>query len=59
MDIVDIGNSIARWHPKQWKGMKETWDSQFAKIPFDIEVEIRLLTTGTTIGKTSVSGESK
>lgn len=58
-DIIDIGNSIARWHPKQWKGMRETWDSQFAELTFDIQVEVRLLTTGTTIGKTSVSGESK
>lgn len=58
-DIIDIGNTIARWHPKQWERMKEKWDSQFAEIPFDIQVKLKLLTTGTTIGKPAVSGESK
>lgn len=58
-DIIGIGNMIASRHPKQWKTMKETWDSQFAELPFDIQVEARLLTTGTTIGKPSVAGESK
>ncbi|MDQ0114492.1 Ger(x)C family spore germination protein [Paenibacillus harenae] len=58
-DIIGIGNTIARWHPKQWKGMKENWDSQFAEVPFDIQVELQLLTTGTAIGKPAVSGEGK
>ncbi|WP_337100413.1 Ger(x)C family spore germination protein [Paenibacillus sp. YIM B09110] len=58
-DITDIGNLIARWHPKQWNKMKENWDSQFAEIPFDIQVKLKLLTTGTTIGQPAVSGENK
>ncbi len=56
-DIIEVGNAIARWHPKQWNAMKEQWDSQFAEIPFDIQVHVKMLTTGTTIGKPAVSGE--
>ncbi|MEK3882651.1 Ger(x)C family spore germination protein [Paenibacillus sp. PL2-23] len=58
-DIIDIGNSIAKWHPKAWKGMKDSWEDQFAGIPFDIQVDVRLITTGTAIGKPAVSGDSK
>ncbi|MUT68608.1 Ger(x)C family spore germination protein [Paenibacillus sp. NEAU-GSW1] len=59
MDIIDIGNMISKSNPNKWKTMKETWDNQFAELPFDIQVETRLLTTGTTIGKPSVSAENK
>ncbi|WP_341281844.1 Ger(x)C family spore germination protein [Paenibacillus sp. FSL H8-0537] len=57
MDIIDIGNRIARSHFKKWEDMKGDWDKQFATIPFDIHVHLRLITTGTVIGRPAVSGE--
>ncbi|KRE24933.1 hypothetical protein ASG81_28120 [Paenibacillus sp. Soil522] len=58
-DIIGIGNKIAGAHPKQWNKMKEGWDEQYAKIPFDIQVKLQLVTTGTVIGKPTVSGEDR
>lgn len=52
MDVIGVGNHIYRIHPKTWDGLKETWDLQFAKIPFDIQVELKLITNGTSTGKT-------
>lgn len=59
MDVIEIGNKIASSNPKKWEKMKDTWDKQFAAIPFDIQVKVKLLTTGTVIGKPAVSGEKK
>jgi len=58
-DIIGIGNKIASAHPKQWNKMKAEWDEQYAEIPFDIQVKLQLVTTGTVIGKPAVSGEDK
>lgn len=59
MDVIEIGNKIASSNPKKWEKMKDTWDNQFALIPFDIQVKLKVLTTGTVIGKPAVSGEKK
>lgn len=59
MDVIEIGNKIASSNPKKWEKMKDTWDKQFAAIPFDIQVKVKLITTGTVIGKPAVSGEKK
>lgn len=58
-DVIGIGNKIASSNPKAWKKMKENWDKQYAEIPFDIQVKVQIVTTGTTIGKPAVSGEDK
>lgn len=59
MDVIEIGNKIASSNPKKWEKMKDTWDKQFAELPFDIQVKVKILTTGTVIGKPAVSGEKK
>jgi spore germination protein KC len=59
MDVIEIGNKIASSNPKKWEKMKDTWDKRFAELPFDIQVKVKLLTTGTVIGKPAVSGEKK
>ncbi|MGM0884087.1 MAG: Ger(x)C family spore germination protein [Bacillota bacterium] len=59
MDVIEIGNKIASSNPKKWEKMKDTWDNQFAGIPFDIQVKVKIITTGTVIGKPAVSGEKK
>lgn len=51
-DVIGVGNYIYRRDPKKWNGLKETWDKKFAEIPFDIDVELKLITNGTTTGKT-------
>ncbi|RCW48573.1 Ger(x)C family spore germination protein [Paenibacillus prosopidis] len=51
IDVIGVGNHIYRIHPQTWDGLKETWDKQFAKIPFDIRVELKLITNGTSTGK--------
>ncbi|XEC92693.1 Ger(x)C family spore germination protein [Paenibacillus tarimensis] len=58
-DVLGIGNQIYSMDPNKWEKMKHTWDAKFAEIPFDIKVKLRLVTTGTVVGKTSVTGESE
>ncbi|MBD2868920.1 Ger(x)C family spore germination protein [Paenibacillus arenilitoris] len=54
MDVIGIGNKIYRKNPGMWKKMEKDWGRQFAAIPFQFEVKLRLMTSGTTIGKPAV-----
>jgi spore germination protein KC len=58
-DVIGIGNKIFRMDPDKWKTMKKTWERQFAEIPFDIQVELKLLTSGTIISKPAVWKETE
>lgn len=55
MDVIGIGNLIYSSHPQQFIRMKENWDDRFAEIPFDIQVKLRLVTSGTTIHNPTLS----
>jgi len=54
MEVIGIGNSIYKMNPKKWEKIKQTWDAQFAEVPFDIQVKLRLVTNGTITGKPAV-----
>lgn len=58
-DIIGIGNMLYRANPNKWKTMKSTWDMQFAETRFEIDVKLKLTTSGTVISKPAVSGERK
>lgn len=59
VDAIGIGNMIARSHPKRWKTVRENWGNRFAEAEFIIRVKIKLMTTGTTVGRPIVSWEEK
>lgn len=52
IDVIGIGNRIYRKSPGTWEKLKDNWDVRFAEMPFDIEVELKLITGGTVINKT-------
>lgn len=54
-DIIGIGNLIYRNYPQQFNRMKENWDDKFAEIPFDIQVKLRLITSGTVKNNPTLS----
>jgi germination protein, Ger(x)C family len=59
VDAIGIGNMIAGAAPRKWKSLKENWGEHFAQAEFNIRVKIKLMTTGTTIGRPVVSWEEK
>lgn len=54
-DVIGIGNRIYSMNPAKWKKIKKNWDNQFAEIRFDIRVKVRIVTSGTAIGKPVLS----
>jgi spore germination protein KC len=49
-DIYGFGTSVHRKYPKEWKNMKDRWDTLFQDIELDIQTEVRVATIG-QIGK--------
>lgn len=45
-DIFEIGSTIYRTHPKEWKNMKSDWDNLYSDIELDVEVLVKLPDTG-------------
>lgn len=45
-DIFEIGSTIYRTHPKEWKNMKSDWDKLFSDIELEVEVLVKLPNTG-------------
>ncbi|WP_099205258.1 Ger(x)C family spore germination protein [Scatolibacter rhodanostii] len=45
-DIYEFGVSMKRRHPDEWEKMKENWDEVFSHIELDIQVKVKLPTTG-------------
>ncbi|BBI35044.1 Ger(x)C family spore germination protein [Cohnella abietis] len=42
VDLLGVGEIIHRRHPKQWKKMKEDWDTIYASSRFNVEVHSRI-----------------
>lgn len=51
LDVIGIGNQIYRKSPKTWDKLKKNWDERFADIPFDYQIEVKLITSGTISSK--------
>jgi spore germination protein KC len=59
IDILGIGNKVYSMNPRVWKEMKPEWDQKFAEISFDVQVNLKLVTTGTVIGGPTVEAEDE
>ncbi|MDQ8739476.1 Ger(x)C family spore germination protein [Paenibacillus sp. LHD-38] len=57
VDVIDLSNLIYRRHPALWKSMKEDWHEIFAKSQLEIQTDVKIINTGTTIGKSVLSKE--
>ncbi|HTG69767.1 MAG TPA: Ger(x)C family spore germination protein [Candidatus Udaeobacter sp.] len=51
IDVINLGNLIYRRHPALWKSMKEDWPEIFAKSQLEIHTDVKIINTGTTVGK--------
>ncbi|WP_338015880.1 Ger(x)C family spore germination C-terminal domain-containing protein [Paenibacillus mesophilus] len=47
MDIFGFGEVFHRTEPKAWKKVRENWDAQFADLPVNVNVDIRIRRLGT------------
>ncbi|MFJ8236168.1 Ger(x)C family spore germination protein [Ureibacillus sp. NPDC094379] len=47
-DIFGFGDAIHRSNPKEWNKLKENWDEEFSNLTTNVEVDMKILRTGTT-----------
>ncbi|MDQ0876941.1 spore germination protein KC [Paenibacillus sp. V4I3] len=50
-DAIGLGNKVYQKNPSLWKQWKKDWDDQFASSEFDLDVDVKVINSGTTIGK--------
>lgn len=50
-DAIGLGNKIYQKNPPLWKQWKKDWADRFANSEFDIDVEVKVINSGTTISK--------
>jgi spore germination protein KC len=50
-DAIGLGNKIYQKNPPLWKQWKKNWADRFANSEFDINVEVKVINSGTTISK--------
>ncbi|WP_373232710.1 Ger(x)C family spore germination protein [Cohnella sp.] len=50
-DALELGNKVYKENPHLWKQWKKDWDNRFARTPFDIDVKVRIINSGTVIPK--------
>lgn len=50
-DALGLGNRVYKSNPALWKKWKTDWDDRFARAQFDIDVQVRNMSSGTAIGK--------
>jgi spore germination protein KC len=50
-DAIGLGNKVYKKNPQLWKQWKPNWDDRFAESEFDIDVDVKIINSGTTIGK--------
>lgn len=47
-DIFGFGEAIRRENPVVWNKFRKNWDSEFAKLPVEIQVDVKIRRVGTT-----------
>ncbi len=47
MDVIGIGNQLYRHNPRLWAKLSPQWGDSFARAPFDIQIDFKLVTGGT------------
>ncbi|MGE7612970.1 Ger(x)C family spore germination protein [Paenibacillus sp. NPDC101420] len=50
VDALGIGNQIYQRNPQQWKQLEPVWKEKIAQTEFDINVEVKVLSTGMNSG---------
>jgi spore germination protein KC len=50
IDALGIGNQIYRKNPQLWKQLEPQWKDTFAQTQFDINVDVKVLSTGMNSG---------
>lgn len=50
-DAIGLGNKIYQKNPPLWKQWKKNWPDRFANSEFDIDVEVKVINSGTIISK--------
>lgn len=45
-DVFGFGEAIRSEYPEEWENMKEKWDEEFREIGLDIQIEVKLRSTG-------------
>ncbi|BBI34066.1 Ger(x)C family spore germination protein [Cohnella abietis] len=50
LDAIGVGNQIYRQNPKLWKKLEQNWDKIFAQSRFEVEVEVKVLSVGLSVG---------
>jgi spore germination protein KC len=50
IDALGIGNRIYRKHPQLWKELEPQWNDKLAQVKFDIDVDVKVLSTGMNSG---------
>lgn len=45
-DILGLGSALYASYPKEWKKVKEQWDTDFVNAPYTVKVETHLNRTG-------------
>lgn len=46
IEAIGISNQIYRKYPQTWAVLKEHWDDEFSKLPLQVNVKIRITTSG-------------
>lgn len=58
VDIFGYGNIVHRKYPKEWRSMKDEWDTIFSQAHVEVEVETHIIRTGlVNIPTNKVKGE--
>lgn len=45
-DVFGFGEAIRRDYPKDWEKMKENWDKQFKTLEIDMELDVKIASSG-------------
>lgn len=46
-DIFGFGNAIHRSNPQAWKQLKKNWRQEFANLPVELSIDVKIRRTGT------------
>lgn len=56
-DIFGFGEAIHQADPKAWKELKKDWDQEFAELPVEIIVDVKIRRTGTITNALNIEKE--
>jgi spore germination protein KC len=57
-DIYEIGTSVHREYPKEWKKLKNRWNELFPDTELDVQVKVHIPTTGQIVKSLEMEGST-